>query len=85
MINMKSFWENYYNRPVGQIPWNKSQADWFEKLIANGKIKGNTALDIGCGVGYKSIYLAEVCGFSSIVGVDISGKAIKIAQKKCTE
>ncbi|MFA5926580.1 MAG: hypothetical protein WCT32_02175 [Patescibacteria group bacterium] len=50
----------YYSTvPLDQIPWQRTQADWSRHLVDGGTIKGKTALDLGCGTGKKSIYLAE--------------------------
>ena len=49
-------WEQYYKKtPLNEIPWQKTQADYFIKAV--DKIKSGTALDLGCGTGMKSIYL----------------------------
>jgi len=74
------FWENFYKRPLDEIPWHNTQADWFVELIDSGVIMGDSALDVGCGVGTKSIYLAQH-GFSEVVGFDISSQAIKYAKE----
>lgn len=76
---MTNFWDIFYEQPIENVPWNKTQADWFVKLIEEGKVSGKTALDVGCGVGAKSVYLAQH-GFDEIVGVDISSQAIEHAR-----
>jgi len=77
---MKSkYWDKFYEKPLEKIPWQNVQADWFKKLVDNKTITGSSAVDLGCGTGQKSIYLAKN-GFSEIVGVDISEKAISIAK-----
>ena len=48
-------------------------------LAGNGREPGR-ALDLGCGTGKNSIYLAQQ-GFT-VVGVDFSGKAIELARHK---
>lgn len=48
-------------------------------LIDNGEIKPCKAIDIGCGEGFYSIYLAKK-GFE-VMGVDISEKAISLAKQ----
>ncbi|MBU1292158.1 class I SAM-dependent methyltransferase [Patescibacteria group bacterium] len=75
-----SKWEQYYqNISLDKIPWNKTQADYFIKIISESKIKPCLALDLGCGVGRKSIYLVKK-GFD-VTGVDISKTAIRFAEK----
>ncbi len=49
-------------------------------LIEQGEVKQGRALDLGCGTGTNSIYLAHH-GFR-VVGVDFSSKAIAIARAK---
>ena len=53
----------------------------FELASHNGKTKN--AIDLGCGTGTHSIYLAQQ-GFS-VIGVDISPTAIRQAQKKASQ
>lgn len=77
------FWENFYKLPIEKIPWQQTQFDWFKKLVDNGTIKGNSALDLGCGTGIKSIYLAK-SGFKRIVGIDIAPQAIEYAKENAT-
>jgi len=52
-------------------------------LIENGEIKPCKALDIGCGEGLYSIYLASK-GFN-VTGIDISQNAVKSAKKHAKE
>ncbi len=80
MSSYKHFWQKFYSLPLDKIPWQKTQADWFKELVDKGRIKGKTALDLGCGTGAKSIYLAKA-GFEKVVGVDISQKAIEYAKE----
>ena len=75
-----SFWDAFYRRPLDQIPWQNTQADWFKKLVDEGKVNGESALDLGCGTGMKSTYLAQH-GFSRVIGMDISAQAIAIAKE----
>ncbi|MHA1491966.1 MAG: class I SAM-dependent methyltransferase [Promethearchaeota archaeon] len=73
-------WEEFYNNtPLDKIPWQKTQYDFLTEVIESGKIKPGLVLDLGCGTGMKSIYLAKK-GFK-VTGVDISETAIKYAQK----
>ena len=76
---MEAFWDAFYERPVDEIPWNKVQADYFIELVESGVVKGRSALDMGCGAGRKSVFLAEH-GFVDVVGIDIAAKAIAHAK-----
>jgi 2-polyprenyl-3-methyl-5-hydroxy-6-metoxy-1,4-benzoquinol methylase len=73
-------WEKYYKKTqIKKIPWNHTQADYFMKLLQRGEFVGKYALDLGCGVGKKSIELAKI-GFN-VTAVDISQTAIKLAKE----
>lgn len=78
---MKKFWEVFYKKPLNEIPWQQTQADWFKQLVDNGEFTGNTILDLGCGTGQKSIYLLQHTKCQKIVGVDISEQAILYAKQ----
>lgn len=81
---MSNFWNSFYEQPLDEIPWHKTQADYFVQLVETGMIKGNSALDLGCGVGAKSIFLAQH-GFSEVVGVDIAEQAIRYAKQNAVD
>lgn len=77
---MSSKWEKFYhNVSLGKIPWQKTQADYLIKVIGEGKVKPGLALDLGCGTGEESVYLAQK-GFK-VIGIDISKTAIKYAEE----
>ncbi len=79
-MNTRSKWEKYYAKTsLDKIPWQKTQADYFTKVIETGKVKAGSALDLGCGTGVKSIYLVKK-GFK-VTGIDISEVAIKYAKE----
>ena len=83
-MNSGVAWENYYKEtPLEKIPWQKTQAHYFTKLIDASKIKPGLALDLGCGTGMKSIYLARR-GFE-VTGIDISKTAINFARKNAKQ
>lgn len=77
---MSNFWDEYYKKPLDDIPWQHTQADWFRELIDNGVVQGESALDVGCGTGMKSVYLAQH-GFKNVVGIDIAPQAISYAKE----
>jgi len=70
----------YKETPLEKIPWNKTQADFFMKLVKANKLGEGKALDLGCGVGAKSIALAKK-GFK-VTGIDIAPTAIRYAREK---
>lgn len=76
--NNSNKWEEFYKEtPLKQIPWQKTQSDYLVKIINANKVKIGYALDLGCGTGMKSIFLAKK-GFT-VTGVDISETAINYA------
>lgn len=80
----KRFWENFYELPLEKIPWNRTQFDWFKEKVDSGTVHGTNALDLGCGTGMKSIYLAEH-NFKRVVSIDIVPKAIEYAKTNAKE
>jgi len=70
----------YRKTPLNKIPWNiETPPDVLVDLVESGKVKSCKAIDLGCGTGNYSIYLASV-GFD-VTGIDNSPTAIKIAQE----
>jgi len=78
----KDFWEKIYkNDPLYKIPWEygRSVAELVQ-AIKRHKIKKGKALDLCCGAGTQTIYLARQ-GFDA-AGLDLSGSAIERAKKR---
>ncbi|MFX1277780.1 MAG: class I SAM-dependent methyltransferase [Promethearchaeota archaeon] len=74
----------YRDTPEDKIPWNyDTPPESLVELVKNQKVKPCTAIDLGCGIGNYSIYLANE-GFS-MTGIDISDLAISIARRKARE
>ncbi|WP_459476917.1 class I SAM-dependent methyltransferase [Clostridium saccharoperbutylacetonicum] len=78
------WWNKFYSNKEKAVPFFKNNPD--ENLITyfdRGILKEGKALDIGCGKGRNSIYIAkkglEVCG------VDFSETSIEMANKIATE
>lgn len=73
-------WDDIYrNSSLKEIPWHSDKAP--AALVKSLKaIKKGHALDVCCGAGTNSIYLAEK-GFK-VKGIDISKKAIEIAKNR---
>ena len=70
----------YKNVPLAEIPWNiETPPQLLVELIDTGKVKPCEAIDLGCGAGNYTIYLASR-GFD-VTGVDFSPEAIKIAKQ----
>ena len=82
MTKMNSkYWDKFYEKPLEEIPWQNVQADWFKTLVDNKTLIGSSSIDLGCGTGQKSIYLAKHRAFSDVIVVDISKRAIEIAMQ----
>jgi 2-polyprenyl-3-methyl-5-hydroxy-6-metoxy-1,4-benzoquinol methylase len=80
-MNTQKIWENTYCKFGEDLPWCiESIPSWFTKVINSKWVKPCATLDIGCGVGNYSHYLA-VKGFN-ILAIDFSKKVISMAKKK---
>jgi len=78
-MTKNSTWQKYYKKtPPEKVPWNATPHDYLSELLEAGKLGQGKALDLGCGVGRKSILLAKH-GFD-VTGVDIAAEAIKQAE-----
>ena len=70
----------YRKTSLNEIPWNiETPPDVLAGLVETRKVKPCKTIDLGCGTGNYSIYLASV-GFD-VTGIDNSPTAIKIAQE----
>ena len=72
-------WDETYRK--GQTPWDSGRpCSELVRLLEEEVISPCKALDLGCGTGTNSIYLAQM-GFD-VTGVDISQVAIETAREK---
>lgn len=79
-MSNQSHWDDMYSRPLENIPWEiSSPPQDLMAFLARNKTRGS-ALDIGCGTGNYTLYLATK-GFNPVVGVDFSEKAIRLANQ----
>jgi ubiquinone/menaquinone biosynthesis C-methylase UbiE len=80
----KKEWEKEYKESVFVTLHNEPQKFFlrFLKFLKKNKfkLKGKSVLDLGCGTGRNSNYLAGLG--AGVSGIDISGSAIRIAQKR---
>jgi 2-polyprenyl-3-methyl-5-hydroxy-6-metoxy-1,4-benzoquinol methylase len=71
-------WDDMYQMPLEDIPWEiKEPPRELVELVDSGQIKSGRALDIACGTGNYSLYLARN-GFD-VTGIDFSKRAIAMA------
>ncbi len=75
-------WDAVYEKPLTDIPWENPQPPReLVALLESGRFKaGMTALDVACGSGNYSVFLART-GFD-VTGVDFSANALSIARKR---
>ncbi len=79
MSNTAVLLDKAYEHPE-KVPWeNSTPPEELVRLVDAGQLKPSHALDIGCGTGHFSIYLARH-GFT-VTGIDISANAIAQARK----
>jgi ubiquinone/menaquinone biosynthesis C-methylase UbiE len=76
-----SSWEDAYKTVP---PWDVGRPQpAFIDLVRAGELNKGRVLDVGCGTGENALYLADN-GFS-VVGVDLSNRAIAAARAKAAE
>lgn len=76
---MERDWEEHYR--VGETPWDCGRAEpVFVDALARGGLPSGRALDLGCGTGANSWYLAHEAHYE-VVGVDLSATAIAKARQ----
>jgi cyclopropane fatty-acyl-phospholipid synthase-like methyltransferase len=68
---------------ISKPRWDTGSVPAQVTQLASRKGKTRNAIDLGCGTGTHSIYLAQQ-GFS-VIGIDISPTAIQRAQKKASD
>jgi len=78
-------WDRIYREyPLEELPWELGKPrKVLADLITSGKVKPCKALDVCCGAGTNTVYLAQR-GFD-VAAIDISKQAIKFAKQKMRE
>ena len=80
-IDNTKYWQKMYSKKLEDIPWEiEKHPEELDFILKNKFFKGQQVLDIACGSGNYSIYLAKL-GFD-VTGIDISENAIVIAKEK---
>jgi cyclopropane fatty-acyl-phospholipid synthase-like methyltransferase len=70
----------YQKVSTSEIPWNmEDPPEVLVNLVENSRIKPCRCIDLGCGTGNYSIYLAK--NDFDVTGIDISPSAIGIAKE----
>jgi SAM-dependent methyltransferase len=68
----------------GDLPWDIKRPDFnLKNIVKSHPIKPSKALDIGCGTGDNTIWLAKE-GFEAF-GIDLSSKAIEMAKERAAD
>jgi len=77
-----SHWDAVYERPLSEVPWEiETPPKELVELLGSGCVKaGGSVLDVACGSGNYSVFLAQR-GFQ-VTGVDFSAKALALAKKR---
>ncbi|MGA3599572.1 class I SAM-dependent methyltransferase [Lysinibacillus agricola] len=80
----QNFWNEFYDKTFKKIPFFVNKPD--ENLVSyleKKMIQPSKVLELGCGAGRNAIYLAKQgC---SVVGVDVSDRALQLAQERVDE
>ena len=78
-------WDRIYREaPLEDIPWEEGRpSPILVDLVRKGKVRKGAALDICCGTGHNTLFLAQE-GFQ-VAGIDISPTAVNYARERCQE
>jgi len=78
-------WDRVYHEyPLGELPWELGKPrPVLVQVFEEGLVKPGKALDICCGAGTNTVYMAQK-GFQA-TGLDISHKAIEYGREKARE
>ena len=84
MSSARSKSPDYENIAKTYSEINELQVQWGKELVANAGVeRGHKVLDMGCGTGELTSYIAELVGNDGhVVGVDPDVERIKIAVEK---
>lgn len=78
-------WDSMYDMPLENIPWEiKDPPKDLVELLDSGKLYGGRALDIACGTGNYSFYMAQH-GFSEKAAVFVHGITHALQRRRNSE
>jgi len=82
MENSYEDWDRVYREyPLKALPWELGRPrEVLVNAIESGKVKLGKVLDICCGAGTNTVYMAQKD--FNVTGLDISSQAIKYARQK---
>lgn len=81
LFSSRAHWERAYRLPLTEIPWEiETPPQVLSQLVKSGKVKPCNALDVACGSGNYSVFLARR-GFD-VTAVDFSKIALHLAKEK---
>lgn len=81
MAEQKSWDERYSSN---ELPWDTGRPDtYLVRMVSRWPVRRGVVLDIGCGTGTNSLWLARQ-GFE-VTGLDISQEAVAMARKRADE
>jgi len=85
MVSSKNEWDQIYRKyPLEELGWELGKPrPILREYVEKGLVKKGKALDICCGAGTNTVYLAEK-GFD-VTGIDIAPKAVEYAKKKAAQ
>ena len=88
MSHQGNVWEREYRNPLFVTKKDGPQADTlrflkFLKKEEKYKVEDRAILDLGCGTGRNSNYLADKG--NNVIGIDVSRKALEIARTRARD
>ena len=83
MTEGKSSWDTYWGEESNRDYWLEPDRVVVELVGRLDRVRVKDVLDLGCGVGRHTLYLAEA-GFN-VMAVDSSAEALKVMKKQIPE
>jgi SAM-dependent methyltransferase len=72
-------WNESYRK--GDLPWDTGRpSSELQRVLSQGKIQSGRALELGCGTGTNSVWLAKQ-GFE-VTGIDVAPLAVEQAERR---